>query len=208
MSDVYKIGVSIILANGMSPVLAVISRDLLGIHQSVSSLTKGFEAWKPTLVGVSEVLGGAAILGVMNTLASKAADFQDAMTKVSQLNPKVAALVNNGDLSRLSFGVAQTLGMNVEDVTKVYGGIYGVLQDPQEAESLTRASHAAAALSALTTAGLTSWRSSARRPGSRCPPANPPARIIALRCSRRSCGRLAAACAALRTASRLASRAA
>ena len=58
-------------------------------------------------------------------------------TKVSQLNPKVAALVNSGEIQKMAFGVGTGLGMKVEDVTKVYGGIYGVLRDPNEAEELT-----------------------------------------------------------------------
>jgi hypothetical protein len=135
--DQYRIGVSIVLANGVSPVLAIIGRDLLGIRASVNDLTKGFAAWNSRLVGVASLLGGAAMLGAMTKLAEKAADFQDAMTKVSQLNPKVAALVNSGQMNNLAFGVGRSLGMNVEDVTKVYGGIYGVLQDPKEAEELT-----------------------------------------------------------------------
>jgi hypothetical protein len=137
MTDVYRIGVTIALTNSMSSVLAIISKDLLGINASIGTIAKGFASWKPALIGASELLAGAAILGTMTKLAEKAADFQDAMTKVSQLNPKVAALVQSGEIQKLSFSVGQQLGMNVEDVTKVYGGIYGVLQDPAEAEELT-----------------------------------------------------------------------
>lgn len=135
--DSYRIGVSILLANGVSPVLAVIGKDLLGLKTSIGAIERDFAGWGTAIAGVGLILGGATVLGAVTKLAEKAADFQDAMTKVSQLNPKVAQLVQSGDIKNLAFNVGSQLGMNVEDVTKVYGGIYGVLQDPKEAEELT-----------------------------------------------------------------------
>jgi hypothetical protein len=135
--DAYRIGVSIVLANGVSPVLAIIGKDLLGLNTSVRAIENNFGGWTTALIGVGGILAGATILGAMGKLAEKAADFQDALTKVSQLNPKVAALVNSGEVQRMAFDVGTQLGMKVEDVTKIYGGIYGVLQDPKEAEELT-----------------------------------------------------------------------
>ena len=134
--DAYKIGVCIVLANGVSPVLAIIGKDLLGLKTSVGEIEKSFGRWGTAIGAVGLALGGAAILGAVTKLAEKAADFQDAMTKVSQLNPKVAALVQSGEIKRMSFDVATRLGMKVEDVTKVYGGIYGAIQDPKESEEL------------------------------------------------------------------------
>jgi hypothetical protein len=135
--DAYRIGVSIVLANGVSPALAIIGRDLLGLNTTIKGIESNLGGWKAALIGVGAVLAGATILGAMTKIAEKAADFQDAMTKISQLNPKVAALVNSGEIQRMSFGLGSQLGMKVEDVAKVYGGIYGVLQDPKEAEELT-----------------------------------------------------------------------
>jgi hypothetical protein len=135
--DAYRIGVSIVLANGVSPVLAIIGRDLLGLHTSTGAIQRNFAGWATALAGVGGILAGATILGAMTKLAEKAADFQDAMTKVSQLNPKVAALVNSGEMQRMAFRVGGQLGMKVEDVTNVYGGIYGAIQDPAEATEIT-----------------------------------------------------------------------
>jgi hypothetical protein len=135
--DAYRIGVSIVLANGVSPVLAIIGKDLLGLHTSTSAIERNFRGWSAALISVGSIMAGGAILGAVTKLAEKAADFQDAMTKVSQLNPKVAALVNRGEIQKMSYGIGTQLGMKVEDVAKVYGGIYGVLQDPKEAEELT-----------------------------------------------------------------------
>lgn len=135
--DAYKIGVSIVLANGVSPVLAIIGKDLLGLNTSVEAIQRNFGGWSAALIGVGAILTGSTILGAMTKIAMKAADFQDALTKISQLNPKVAELVKSGEITKMSYGIGTSLGMKVEDVTKVYGGIYGVLQDPHEAEELT-----------------------------------------------------------------------
>lgn len=135
--DAYRIGVSIVMANGVSPVLAVIGRDLLGLNTNVSKIQSNFAGWSTALIGVGSILTGATILGALTKIVEKTAEFQDALTKISQLNPKVAELVKSGDIQKLAFNVGTSLGMKVEDVTKVYGGIYGVLQDPQEAEELT-----------------------------------------------------------------------
>ena len=135
--NAYTIGVSIVLANGVSPALAIIGRDLLGIHTSASHINHNFGGWATAIGAAGLALGGAGLLGIMGKLVEKSADFQDAMTKISQLNPKVAQLVQSGEIQKLSFSNAANLGMKVEDIAKVYGGIYGVLQDPKEAEELT-----------------------------------------------------------------------
>ncbi|UGY15111.1 hypothetical protein HAP48_0042405 [Bradyrhizobium septentrionale] len=135
--NAYQIGVSIVLANGVSPVLAIIGSDLLKLHTSTGQINQNFAGWSTALLGVGAILTGATILGAMTKIVEKSADFQDAMTKVSQLNPKVAELVKSGEIQRMSFKIGSDLGMKVEDVTKVYGGIYGVLQDPEEAEKIT-----------------------------------------------------------------------
>lgn len=136
MATDYLIGVKIILANGVSPVLAVIAKDLLGVSGSVEKLAKDFSGLNSKLIGVAAILGGAAILGAMTEIAKKAADFQDAMTAVSQLNPKVAALVQSGEIQKQAFGIGNQLGMKVEDVTKIYGGVYGAIQNPEEATEI------------------------------------------------------------------------
>jgi hypothetical protein len=134
--DVYKVGVSLVLTNGVSSALAVITKDLLGLRGNIGEIQKGFQGWKPAILGAAAVLGGTMMLGVMKELAEKAADFQDALTKVSQLNPKVASLVQSGAIQKQSYQLGQQLGMKVEDITGMYGGIYGVIQDPKEAQEL------------------------------------------------------------------------
>lgn len=65
--DVYKIGVSIALANGVSAVLAVIQRDVLGLHKAVNMTTGGFNRMKVAAVGAAGVvIGGAMLTGLLH----------------------------------------------------------------------------------------------------------------------------------------------
>jgi hypothetical protein len=66
MATDYKIGVSIALANGVSPVLATIMRDLAGLGTRIKSVEAGFGGWKTALGGVAAVLAtGEIVKGVI-----------------------------------------------------------------------------------------------------------------------------------------------
>ncbi|MFG1388804.1 phage tail tape measure protein [Xanthobacter versatilis] len=66
--DAYKIGVSIALSNGVSPVLGIISKDLLGVHQHVKDVEGGFKRWGTAVAGVAAIMGGSALLAAMGKL--------------------------------------------------------------------------------------------------------------------------------------------
>src|ERR1700730_7284562 len=66
MATDYKIGVSIALANGVSPVLATIMRDLAGLGTRIKSVEAGFGGWETALGGVAAVLAtGEIVKGVI-----------------------------------------------------------------------------------------------------------------------------------------------
>lgn len=69
MTDVYKIGVSIALANGVSSVLAIIGRDLLGLDTSIAKVEKSFGRWGLAIGGVAAILGGSAMVKGLASLA-------------------------------------------------------------------------------------------------------------------------------------------
>jgi hypothetical protein len=69
MTEVYKIGVSIALANGVSSVLAIIGRDLLGLNTSIAKVEKSFGRWGLAIGGVAAILGGSAMLKGLAGLA-------------------------------------------------------------------------------------------------------------------------------------------
>lgn len=61
MAD-YKVGVSIVLQNGVSGVLAVISRDLLGLRLPIKQIEDGFKAWKPAILAAAGVLAAGELV--------------------------------------------------------------------------------------------------------------------------------------------------
>src|SRR5258705_7628420 len=67
--DAYRIGVSIALQNGVSGVLAIITRDLLHVHGSVANITRAFAAWRPALLGAVGVIAGAEMVRGLANIA-------------------------------------------------------------------------------------------------------------------------------------------
>ncbi|MBM7045447.1 hypothetical protein [Rhizobium lusitanum] len=104
---------AISLTNGMSPVLAVIAADLLGLKGKVNEVENAFSSWKPALMGVAAVLAGGAIIdGVV-----KLADHGKELVHVQQ--QMVAAGVNQVDVAKAtadSWKVASQYGLKVSDV--------------------------------------------------------------------------------------------
>ena len=135
MADIYKIGVSIALANGMSPVLAIISRDLMGVHTKVGDIEKGMGRWALAAGGAAAILGGAAIFGGMLKLAllarAMALDpgllFLDEST--AGLDPQSAAEVDALVLLRDLFGLSIVMITHDLDTLFRTCGRVGVLVD-------------------------------------------------------------------------------
>jgi hypothetical protein len=74
LADVYKIAVRIALANGMSPVLAIISRDLLGVHARVRDIEKSFGRWALAAGGGGAIMAGGAIIGGLARMAERGSE--------------------------------------------------------------------------------------------------------------------------------------
>ena len=90
--EAYKIMVSIGLANGMSPILAVIGRDVLGLNTKVQDVEKSFGRWGLAAGGVAGILGGSAMLGSMVKLVEHGKEF------VHQLELMKIANVSNANI--------------------------------------------------------------------------------------------------------------
>ena len=138
--DIYKIGVRIALANGMSPVLAIIAKDLLGIHTKVSDIEKGFGRWGLAVGGVAGIMGGAAILGGLAAIAKGGEDvnhqlelmklqgmqfseIQQAASRAMQVSGSVLTSTYADNLAhirelRYAFGDSQDAMKYLESVTK------------------------------------------------------------------------------------------
>ena len=86
MSDIYKIGVAIMLTqNGVAPALSALSHQLLGVHRSINQINSGFGRWRTALVGAAGVMGGTAMLGGLAKVASYGEKFLDQQAKLKQL---------------------------------------------------------------------------------------------------------------------------
>ena len=73
MIDAYKIGVSIAMTNGVSAILGVMQRDVLGLKKAVDFTTEGFNKMKLAAVGFAAVTVGAGMLAGLAEL-SKASE--------------------------------------------------------------------------------------------------------------------------------------
>lgn len=94
MADVYRIGVSIAMSNGVSSVLKVIQRDMLGLHRTVNMTTLGFDRMKVAAAGAFAVAGGVAMLGVMGKLVHASEEYNRQLTLMKQAGmsaPSIAA---------------------------------------------------------------------------------------------------------------------
>jgi hypothetical protein len=79
MADPYRIGVSIALANGVSPVLAIIGRDLLGLRSTIRGIEAAFGGWATAIGGVAAILGGSAMIGGLVAIAKHGGDVNHQM---------------------------------------------------------------------------------------------------------------------------------
>jgi flavin-binding protein dodecin len=85
MSDVYRIGVAIVLHDGLGPALSMMSHKLLGVHRSVNQINSGFGRWRTALVGAAGIMGGTMMLRGMAAIATHGDKFLDQQAKLKML---------------------------------------------------------------------------------------------------------------------------
>lgn len=85
MSDVYKIGVAIALSNGMSPVLSVIAKQLLGINATTKQIEQNIGRWKVALVAAGAGFAGAAVWRGLSKLADHGTELLDQQNQLLRL---------------------------------------------------------------------------------------------------------------------------
>ena len=81
MTNVYRIGVSLAMVNGVSPVLGVIARDLLGLHGGIGKLEKGFGRIKLAVGGVAAAMAGLALAGAFKAPLEEAVKYQTVLAQ-------------------------------------------------------------------------------------------------------------------------------
>jgi len=94
MIDAYKIGVSIAMSNGVSSVLAVIQKDVLGLRAAVDLTNGGFSKMKVAIGGLAGVTFGAGMLAGLYKLSGAAERYTE------QLNTMRMAGINGMELAQ------------------------------------------------------------------------------------------------------------
>jgi hypothetical protein len=85
LSDTYKIGVAIVLSDGLSPALSMMSHRLLGVHRSVNQINSGFGRWRTALIGAAGVMAGSMMLRGLGAIAMHGDKFLDQQAKLKML---------------------------------------------------------------------------------------------------------------------------
>jgi hypothetical protein len=120
MADVYKIGVSIALANGISPVIALISKDLLGLGTRIGEVESAFKRLGG--IPLTGILGVAGAIVGMVELVEKTKDLSHALVQIEKLGitPEQQAEVYKM-AKELPFEVP---GITQKDVADTFGVAY------------------------------------------------------------------------------------
>lgn len=138
--DVYKIGVSIALSNGVSPILAIIGKDLVGLNTSIKKIEQNFGGWAIAIGAVGALLAGGAIvhglvaiakhggevnhqLEMMKTAGMAFAETQDAMAQAMKTSGNVLTTTLSENLKhirelRYAFGETGTAIAHLDEISK------------------------------------------------------------------------------------------
>jgi hypothetical protein len=95
MSEVYRIGIAILLADNTAAGLTRISHRLLGIHATTGQINANFGKWATLLGGAAGVMAGVGILKGMRGIAEhgkELLDQQDKLIRAGRTHTEVANL--------------------------------------------------------------------------------------------------------------------
>ena len=129
--DAYRIGISIVLANGVSPVLHTVMTDLMGLRTRIGDVERSLATWKAPLLGFAAILGGATVLGTIDKLIDKSKDFQDQLIKLQRLGGGMAEAVKSGAITAQAFDISRRVPMRVEDLMKIPGMTYSIMGEEE-----------------------------------------------------------------------------
>lgn len=138
--DVYRIGVSILATNGVSPVLATIGRGFTGLHGQATGIGSTIGGWGGALAGVAAILATGAIvkgliaigeaggavnhqLEMMKTAGMSVADIQNSMTQAMATSNHVLTTNLSENLQhirelRYAFGDTTTAIEHLDEISK------------------------------------------------------------------------------------------
>lgn len=133
MSDIYKIGVALMLTqNGIAPALSALSHQLIGIHRSVGQINSGFGRWRTALVGVAGIMAGSGIIGGLGKIAEHGKELlnqQDQLIRAGRTHAEVANMTAEA-YQKITKAVPTATG---SDVLRTVRELTMVLGDPTHA---------------------------------------------------------------------------
>ncbi|UGY03278.1 hypothetical protein [Bradyrhizobium quebecense] len=74
MADQYRVGVTIALTNGVSPILSTIMADLLRVERQIGKVSSLFNTWKPAIIAAGAALAGGELIKGLHEVVKAGGD--------------------------------------------------------------------------------------------------------------------------------------
>ncbi|MDR3473340.1 MAG: hypothetical protein P4M09_16900 [Devosia sp.] len=114
--DVWRIGVAITLNNGVSGVLSIIAKDMLGLKAPIGEIEKGFQNWGGAIKGAAFILAGSGLITGLDFMAKKASNLNDALVKLKMASLNAKVPIDIGAERTIAFDVGERYGLDATQV--------------------------------------------------------------------------------------------
>jgi hypothetical protein len=94
MASLYRVGITLLLTDGVSPGLSRISHQLLGVHASASQINSQFGKWALAIGGAGAVMAGTTLLRGMSKVAAHGKELLDQQDKLIRAGRSQAEVAN------------------------------------------------------------------------------------------------------------------
>ncbi|MEJ0050585.1 MAG: hypothetical protein WDN02_05165 [Methylovirgula sp.] len=129
MSDIYKIAVQLQMVSNAPAFLAMLSRQVLGVHTKIKDLEGGFNRLHAALGGGIAIAAGAAFVGVLKAATDQASELNHQLASVATLsaNPMQSVALRTRALNAGEATARNVNGTRISDNVKIFGESYSLL---------------------------------------------------------------------------------
>lgn len=120
MAEVYEMMMKLGLEGSAMAGLANISTVLTQMHGKVGQIEKAFGGWKIPL-GIASGIIGIAMIGGMEKLIKRTAEYSDELAKLKNISPEMSAAVMSGAVPNKAFDLQKSTNLKVPDLMKILG---------------------------------------------------------------------------------------
>ncbi|OYY02694.1 MAG: hypothetical protein B7Y73_08515 [Acidocella sp. 35-58-6] len=121
----YKVGVALMLKDGLSPALSALSHKLLGVHKSITEIENGMNRWKLAIAGAGLAFGGSALVKGVIGLVEHAKEFEHEMAKGRALG------LSSIDMAKVAAQAWQNtrdvMGTSAAGAVNTIGSLYSIV---------------------------------------------------------------------------------